>query len=110
MGRGRDDGTGIQTGVGVMEGTDRCPRDVRMAVRAFARAVKMVADLADLPSPDSLTEYHAKEYLDEMETLLIHQLLTAFPSTQDRETILSEVGLDYLIERTQYLEMDWEEE
>jgi len=107
MGRGRDDGTGIQTGVGVMEGTDRCPRDVRRAVRAFARAVKMVADLADLPSPDPQTEYHAKEYLEEMENLLVHQLLTAFASEEGRDAVLAAYGLDYLSERVLYLEREW---
>lgn len=86
-----------------------CPKEVRRAVRAFARAVKAVADLADLPSPDPLTEYHAKEYLEEMETLLVHQLLTALSSAEERRKVLAAFELDYLIERTLNTEKDWEE-
>ena len=50
----------------------KCPKEVRRAVKALASAVKMVSDLAVLPQPDPLTEYHAKEYLEEMETLLAY--------------------------------------
>lgn len=84
-----------------------CPKEVRRAVRAFARAVKAVADLADLPSPDPLTEYHAKEYLEEMETLLVHQLLTAFASEEAREAVLAEYGLEYLSVKVLYLGREW---
>ena len=93
-----------------MRRSNKCPREVKNAVRAFARAVKLVADLADLPSPDPLTEYHAKEYLEEMETLLVHQLLTAFASSEEREELLANAELDYLIDRTRSVEREWEEE
>lgn len=73
-----------------------CPKEVRKAVRAFARAVKLVADLADLPCPDPQTEYHAKEYLDEMETLLLQQLATMTTDDSEREEVLAISGLDYL--------------
>ena len=86
-----------------------CPNEVKKAVRALARAVKLVVDLADLPSPDQLTEYHTKEYLEEMEVLLIHQLLTAYDSKSEREKLLSDFELDYLAERMNYLEQEWEE-
>lgn len=86
-----------------------CPKEVKKAVRALARAVKLVVDLADLPSPDPLTEYHTKEYLEEMEVLLIHQLLTAYDSKSEREKLLSDFELDYLAERMNYLEQEWEE-
>ncbi|MBR6932308.1 MAG: hypothetical protein IKH49_03285 [Bacteroidales bacterium] len=87
-----------------------CPKEVRRAVRAFARAVKAVADLADLPSPDPLTEYHAKEYLEEMETLLVHQLLTAFGSDSDRVELLSAYELEYLAEMVRSVEKEWNED
>ena len=83
---------------------------MRRAVRAFARAVKAVADLADLPSPDPLTEYHAKEYLEEMETLLVHQLLTAFGSDSDRVELLSAYELEYLAEMVRSVEKEWNED
>ena len=93
-----------------MRRSNKCPREVKNAVRAFARAVKLVADLADLPSPHPLTEYHAKEYLEEMETLLVHQLLTAFAPSEEREGLLANAELDYLMDRTRSMERDWEEE
>ena len=86
-----------------------CPKEVRKAVRAFARAVKLVADLADLPCPDPQTEYHAKEYLDEMEILLMHQLLTAYDGKSEREKLLNDYELDYLVERMSLIEQEWEE-
>ncbi len=85
----------------------KCPKEVRRAVKALASAVKMVSDLAVLPQPDPLTEYHAKEYLEEMETLLVHQLLTSFPDNGERETLLSDTGLDYLAEEVRLVEEDW---
>ena len=85
----------------------KCPKEVRRAVKALARAVKMVSDLADLPQPDPLTEYHAKAYLEEMETMLVHQLLTSFSDEEEREDILSGAGLDYLAEDVQLVEKDW---
>ena len=92
-----------------MRRSNKCPREVKKAVRAFARAVKLVADLADLSSPDPLTEYHAKEYLEEMETLLLHQLLTAFYRKCEREKLLYDFELDYLAERMSSIEQEWEE-
>ena len=83
---------------------------MKNAVRAFARAVKLVADLADLPSPDPLTEYHAKEYLEEMETLLVHQLLTAFNSDSERVELLSAHELDHLAEKVRSVEKEWDED
>lgn len=93
-----------------MRRSNKCPREVKNAVRAFARAVKHVADLANLPSPHPLTVYHAKEYLEEMETLLVHQLLTAFASSEEREGLLANEELDYLMDRTRSMEREWEEE
>ena len=92
-----------------MRNDRRCPKEVKRAVRALARAVKLVADLADLPSPDPQTEYHAKEYLDEMEILLMHQLLTAYDGKSEREKLLNDYELDYLVERMSLIEQEWEE-
>ena len=92
----------------MMKRTDRCPGDVKRAVRAFARAVKLVADMADIPSPDPQTEYHAKEYLEEMESLLLDQLLTAFLSEHGREDILEDAGLGHLVGPLRFREAEWE--
>ena len=75
------------------------PKPLRRALLTFARAVRQVADLAEIPSPDPLTEYHCREYLDVMETLLVDQLVTAVPDQSEREAILSVAELDYLWER-----------
>lgn len=80
------------------------------AVRDYARAVRRVVDLMDIPSPDPQTEYHAKEYLPEMETLLLHQLLTATLSEETRLEILSAAGLDYLSDRLSALALKWDSE
>lgn len=93
-----------------MRRTNECPREVKKAVRAFARAVKLVEELADFPSPDPLTEYHAKEYLEEMETLLVHQLLTAFNSDSERVELLSAHELDHLAEKVRSVEKEWDED
>lgn len=103
-------GTGCQTGIRAMRNKCECPKGVKRAVRAFARTVKMVADMADLQSPYPLTEYHWKEYLDEMEYLLLQQLLTSFPLETHRERLLEEEGLGYLIIRLRYMAENWEHE
>lgn len=93
-----------------MRNDRRCPKEVRKAIRAFARAVRLVADMTDLPGPDPLTEYHAKEYLEEMETLLVHQLLTAFNSDSERVELLSAHELDHLAEKVRSVEKEWDED
>ena len=85
------------------------PKEVELAVRVFALAVKIVDDMADKPSLHPQEEYHAAEYLAEMETLLLHQVLTAFPNDDTREAFLKETGLGYLTERMLALEEQWNE-
>ena len=84
------------------------PKEVELAVRVFALSVKIVYDMADKPSPHPQEEYHAAEYLDEMETLLLHQVLTDFPDVSSGEEFLSSCGLDYLSERLQKMAEQWE--
>lgn len=86
----------------------QCPPEVMMAVKAMARAVELVEELAEASHPAPMTEYHATEYVDEMETLLLHQLLTAFPSDEERDAILAESGLDFLAERLHLMAAEWE--
>ena len=65
--------------------------------------------MAELSGADAQTEFHVVEYLPDMETLLIHQLLTAFPTMAEREKVLEDFGLDYLAEDVRLTEKDWEE-
>ena len=69
--------------------------------------MKIVYDMADKPSPHPQEEYHAAEYLDEMETLLLHQVLTAFPDEEARRTFLIETGLGYLTGKMIALNEAW---
>ena len=78
------------------------PKPLRRALLTFARAVRQVADLAEIPGPDPLSEYHCREYLDEMEALLVDQLVTAVPGQSEREAILSVAGMDYLLEKVRF--------
>jgi len=86
------------------------PKPLRRALLTFARAVRQVADLSELPGPDPLTEYHAREYLDVMESLLVEQLVTSVPTGAEREALLSVAGLDYLEERVTSVARDYLEE
>ena len=70
--------------------------------------MKIVYDMAEKPSPHPQEEYHAAEYLDEMETLLLHQVLTDFPDVSSGEEFLSSCGLDYLSESLQTMAEQWE--
>jgi len=64
------------------------PTPLRRALLSFALAVHDLQALASLPSPESNTRYHAREYLDVMEDLLVDQLVTAVPSQREREALL----------------------
>ena len=91
-----------------MRNDRRCPKEVKRAVRALARAVKLVADISETPSPHPQAEYHAREYLNEMETLFLQQLMTAYWEESEREQVLIDFGLDYLMEALQEMHFDWE--
>ena len=60
--------------------------------------------------PNNSYFYHAREYLSDMEDLLVQQVLTAFPDVQSGEDFLSSCGLDYLSEQVETLAADWEKE
>lgn len=93
-----------------MRKSNECPREVKKAVRTFARAVKLVADIFETPSPHPQAEYHAREYLNEMESLFLQQLMTAFWEESEREQVLTDFGLDYLMETLQEMHFDWEQD
>ena len=74
----------------------KVPKEVRSAVMALAKAVKITGEIYERPSPHPQSLYHAREYLGDMEDLLVQQVLTAFPDVQSGEDFLSSCGLDYL--------------
>ena len=87
----------------------KCPKEVRRAVKAYAKAVKLVSELCEMPFADPQTEYHGIEYIDEMETLLLHQLLTSMQTNRERDAVLSGAGLEHLRTRLHVMAKEWKE-
>ena len=73
-----------------------CPKELRDALVAFAKAVKKCSDMERLRCQDPKVEYHLAEYLSDMEGLLTLELVTALPTMDERLALLYETGLDYL--------------
>lgn len=73
-------------------------KELREAISTFAKAVRQVEDLYDLPEPDSRTDYHAAEYSAVMTELLVDQLITATDNAPERDEILQRNDLEHLIE------------
>ena len=86
------------------------PKEVIAAVKAFARAVKLTGDILGRAAPDPISLYHAREYLVEMEDLLVQQLVTDFPDVQAGLDLLASCGLDYLQGRLTALAEQWGED
>lgn len=88
----------------------RMRKELREAISTFAKAVRQIEDLYDLPEPDSRTDYHAAEYSKVMAGLLIDQLITASDNPSERDELLERNGLEHLIEdmhiRARELEME----
>lgn len=82
--------------------------DIRKAVSAFAKAVRMTLDLYDIPEPDNMTYYHAVEYSKDMEDLLMEMLLTASDDASERDEILKCNNLDHLCEDLHLKAAEWE--
>ena len=71
-----------------------CPKELRDALVAFAKAVKKCSDMERLRSLEPKIEYHLSEYLSDMEGLLTLELVTALPTMDERLALLYETGLD----------------
>lgn len=82
-------------------------KEVRRALKAYARAVRLVDDMFDIPSPSPVTEYHCHEYSTEMEDMLIEQLLTSTDIAEERDAILVGAGLDHLVEDLHLKAEEW---
>ena len=78
-------------------------------MKAYAKAVKLVCELCEMPFADTQTEYHGIEYIDEMETLLLHQLLTSMQTNRERDAVLSDAGLEHLRTRLHVMAKEWKE-
>ena len=72
------------------------PKPLRQAILAYAIAVRRILDLGELPSPDARTVYHYREYVYEMEGMLVSQLVSGVETQPEREAILRVAGLDHL--------------
>ena len=88
---------------------NHCPEALRWAVMHFAESVRQVKKLEETPELNCLCEYHVLEYLPGMEQMLVEQVLTSFPTDEEREAVLSSANLDYLIQQMRLTEKAWEE-
>ncbi len=86
------------------------PGRVRRAIATLGNAVRQLDDIRNLRHTDPRTEYHAIEYIDEMEDLLLQQLITATADRLEREDILISCGLDYLLVRLDHMATEWEKD
>ena len=77
---------------------NKCPKQLRWAIMHFARSVKMVEELGEHSSCEPLCEYHYREYVDLMESILVDQVVTAFPDTDEMTAVLTSAGLEHLVE------------
>ena len=82
-------------------------RELKLALNAFAVAVRKTLDMYDIPGDETL-RYHASEYSQEMTRMLLEQLLTATDNPTERNEILSNNGLEHLEEDLQILANEWE--
>ena len=82
-------------------------RNVVSAIKALARAVSLTGRIYEKASAKPLELYHAREFLSDMEDLLLQQVLTAFPDTASGGDFLSAAGLDYLIGDLRSLDERW---
>ena len=76
----------------------------------FAQSVKMIQELPHKEPDEPICQYYYREYLDLMESILMEQIVTAFPDEDEISAVLTSVGLDYLVDETQMLFREWKEE
>lgn len=79
-------------------------RELKNAIEALASAVRKVLNLVNKPSPTREESTHAKEFLPEMERMLLDQLATSIEDKNGRREILDKYCLDYLQEELSYTE------
>lgn len=73
-------------------------RELKNAVEALASAVRKVLNLVNKPSPTREESTHAKEFLPEMERMLVDQLATSVDDENSRRSLLVKYELDFLQE------------
>lgn len=72
------------------------PKPLRRAILSYARAVRSVVKLGQIPEPDPLTYGHVMTFLPEMESILVDQLVTEVSDFEEINAILSAADLEYL--------------
>ena len=79
-------------------------KELRIAVEAMASAVRKVVSLVEKPSPAREEVTHVKEFLPEMEHILVDQLATSIPDTNSRQRILEKYELEFLQDELSFTE------
>ena len=77
---------------------------LRNAVEALVSAVRKVINLSEKPSPSVEERTHVKEFLPEMERMLVDQLVTSVEDDNVRREILKKYELEYLDDALSYTE------
>ena len=88
--------------------SEQCPQNLRQAVMHFAQSVRLVREMAESEEVNFLCDYHVGSYLQDMENMLVEQVLTAFPSDEQREVVLKSAGMGYLTVNMRAREKKWE--
>lgn len=85
-------------------------RETRMALNAFAKAVRLVDNILDKPEPAPDARYLATEYASDMEDLLLRQLATSTDNQNEMDRVLIDAGLEHLMEPLHDLVAQWSRE
>ena len=85
-------------------------RETRMALNAFAKAVRLVDDILENTDAPADAGYLAREYASDMEDLLIRQLATASDDSYERDYLLVRAGLEHLMEPLHARVEEWSQE
>ncbi len=80
---------------------------VQTALAAFAKAIALTSGIFDMKNPGASELYFAREFLPEMESLFIEQVVTCIPTHLERRKLLRKVKLEYLYEQMKTLEREW---
>ncbi len=84
------------------------PGAVHAALMAFAKAIVQANSIYEMNDPGREGLYYAREFLPEMESLFIEQVVTCVPTHLQRRQLLKKAKLEFLYEQMRTLEREWD--
>ncbi len=81
---------------------------VELALMTFAKVITIAGNILDDKGADPAELYYAREFLPEMQTLFIEQVVTSIPTHSERRKLIKKVKLEYLYEQMRALEKEWD--